>query len=70
MKLFYTGPVINTEMLVVMLGKHGIEAKEELVDPEQPADEEDLNRMARVYVPEPDYDRAYQLFYADREDEL
>ena len=23
-KLFYTGPVINTEMLVVMLEKHGI----------------------------------------------
>jgi hypothetical protein len=23
-KLFYTGPVVNTEMLVVILEKHGI----------------------------------------------
>ena len=68
-KLFYTGPVINTEMLVVMLEKHGINATEELVDASQ-TDENDLNRLARVLVPEADYDRAYQLFYAEREDEL
>ena len=24
----------------------------------------------KVFVPEADYDRAYQLFYAEREDEL
>ena len=70
MKLFYTGPVINTEMLVDMLEKHGIPAKQEFVDAEDSSDEEDLNRMAKVFVPEPDYDRAYQLFYAEREDEL
>jgi hypothetical protein len=68
-KLFYTGPVVNTEMLVVMLEKHGIAAIEEFVDPAAP-DDGDLNRMARVLVPESDYDRAFQLFYAEREDEL
>jgi len=68
-KLFYTGPVINTEMLVVMLEKHGIAATQELEDPAT-GDPEDLNRPARVFVPEADYDRAYQLFYAEREDEL
>ena len=69
MKLFYTGPVVNTEMLVVMLEKHGIAAVQEFVDPDLP-DDGDLNRMAKVLVPEADYDRAYQLFYAEREDEL
>ena len=69
MKLFYTGPVINTEMLVTMLEKHGIQASQEFVDPNQD-DDGDLNRPANVLVPEEDYDRAYQLFYAEREDEL
>lgn len=69
MKLFYTGPVINAELLVVMLEKHGIKATQEFVDPEEP-DESDLNRPAKVFVPEADYDRAHQLFYAEREDEL
>ena len=68
-KLFYTGPVINTEMLVVMLEKHGIAATQEFVDPAAP-DDDDLNRPAKVFVPEADYDRAHQLFYAEREDEL
>jgi len=68
-KLFYTGPVINTEMLVVMLEKHGIEATQAFVDPNQ-RDDGDLSRPAKVLVPEEDYDRAYQLFYAEREDEL
>jgi hypothetical protein len=68
-KLFYTGPVINTEMLVVMLEKHGIAATQEFVDPGQP-DDGDLNRPANVLVPEADYERAHQLFYAEREDEL
>ena len=69
MKLFYTGPVVNAEMLVVMLEKHGIKATQEFVDPAQP-DDGDLNRPAKVFVPEGDYDRAHQLFYAEREDEL
>lgn len=69
MKLFYTGPVVNTEMLVVMLEKHGIAASQEFDDPLQP-DDGDLNRLAKVFVPEAEYDRARRLFYSDREDEL
>jgi hypothetical protein len=68
-KLFYTGPVVNAEMLVVMLEKHGIPAVQEFADPALP-DDGDLNRLARVLVPEADYDRAHRLFYAEREDEL
>ena len=69
MKLFYSGPVINAEMLVVMLEKHGIAATQEFVDPAAP-DDGDLNRPAQVFVVEADYDRAYELFYAEREGEL
>jgi hypothetical protein len=68
-KLFYTGPVINAELLVVMLEKHGIAATQEFADLSQP-DDGDLNRLAKVFVPETNYDRAHQLFYAEREDEL
>lgn len=68
-KLFYTGPLINTEMLVMMLEKHGIAATQEFVDADAPEDG-DLNRLAKVFVPESDFDRAHQLFYAEREDEL
>jgi hypothetical protein len=69
MKLFYTGPVVNTEMLVMMLEKHGITATQEFADP-TPPDDGDLNRLAKVFVPESDYERAHELFYAEREDEL
>lgn len=69
MKLFYTGPVVNTEMLVVMLEKHGIAATQEFVDPSLP-DDGDLSRLANVFVTEAEFDRAYRLFYAEREDEL
>ena len=69
MKLFYTGPVVNTEMLVVMLEKHGIAATQEFTEPDLP-DDGDLNRMAKVLVPDTDYERAFGLFYADRQDEL
>jgi hypothetical protein len=68
-KLFFTGPVVKTELLVVMLEKHGIAATQEFVDTEAP-DDGDLSRAAKVFVPEADYDRAHQLFYAEREDEL
>jgi len=68
-KLFYTGPVVNAEMLVMMLEKHGIAATQAFVDPAAP-DDGDLSRPAQVLVPEPDYDRARQLFYTEREDEL
>ena len=68
-KPFYTGPVINTEMLVVMLEKHDIAATQEFVDPTAP-DDGDLNRLATVFVPEADFERAHRLFYAEREDEF
>jgi hypothetical protein len=69
MKLFYTGPVINAEMLVMMLEKHGIAATQAWADPALP-DDGDLSRPAQVFVPVADYDRAYGLFYTEREDEL
>lgn len=69
MKLFYTGPLVNTEMLVAMLEKHGIAATQEFTDPSLP-DDGDLSREANVSVPEADYDRAYRLFYEDKENEL
>ena len=68
-KLFYTGPVVNAEMLVVMLEKHGIAATQSFVDSTLP-DDGDLSRPAQVFVPETDYDRAHKLFYTEREDEL
>jgi hypothetical protein len=69
MKLFFTGPVIKAELLVVMLEKHGIMATQEFVDPSAP-DDGDLGRPANVFVPEADFERAHQLFYVEREDEL
>ena len=68
-KLFYTGPVINAEMLVVMLEKHGIAATQAFADPAAP-DDGDLSRPAQVFVPEADYAQAHRLFYTEREDEL
>jgi len=68
-KLFFTGPVVKTELLVVMLEKHGIAATQEFTDPSRP-DDGDLDRDANVLVPEADYERARQLFFTEREDEL
>jgi hypothetical protein len=68
-KLFYTGPLINAEMLVAMLEKHGIIATQAFVDPFSP-DDGDLSRPTQVYLPEADYDRSHRLFYTEREDEL
>jgi len=68
-KLFYTGLVVNTEMLVVMLEKHGIAATHTFADAAAP-DNGDLSHPAQVFVSEADFDRARQLFYAEREDEL
>jgi hypothetical protein len=68
-KLFYTGPFINADMLVMMLEKHGIAATQNFVDAAAP-DDGDLNRPSQVFVPEADYPRAHQLFYTEREDEL
>lgn len=56
-------------MLVMMLEQHGIATPQEFVEPDVPEDG-GLNRLARVLVPEADYDRAHRQFYAEREDEL
>jgi hypothetical protein len=69
MKLFYTGPLVNAELLVTMLDKHGIPARQQWADPTVP-DDGDLNRSTQVLVEESDYDRAHALFYTEREDEL
>ena len=69
MRLFYTSPVNDAELLAVMLGKHGIEAIEEIIEP-MPEGEDEFSRPVKVFVPEADYDRAYELFFGDSEDEL
>jgi len=69
MKLFYTGPQVNAELLLVMLEKHGIPARQQWADPAAP-DDGDLNRLTEILVEESDYQRAYGLFYTEREDEL
>ena len=61
--------MVNAELLVTMLEKHGINASQEFDDPALP-DDGDLNRLTKVFVPDADYDRAYHLFYAERQDEL
>jgi hypothetical protein len=68
-RLFYTGPLVNAELLVALLEKHGVAASQEFEDPSEP-DDGDLNRRTKVFVPQEDYDRAHRLFYGDREDEL
>ncbi len=71
MKVLYTGPVINAELLVAMLDKHGIIATQEFVDASAP-DDGDLNRPANVLVPDGDFERAHHLFCcrAGQRDEL
>jgi hypothetical protein len=68
MKLFYTGQLVNAELLLVMLEKHGIIGKQEFVDAE--GDEFDLERQTKILVPEDQYERAWNLFYAEKEGEL
>jgi hypothetical protein len=68
-KLFYTGPAINAEMLEVMLEKQEIKSELKPLSAEV-EDADDLNRQIQVFVPEKDFERAWQLFYAEREDEL
>jgi hypothetical protein len=60
---------VNADLLVVMLEKHGITSTQEFADPAQP-DDDDLNRLVKVSVPEADYERAHRLFYSEREDEF
>jgi hypothetical protein len=69
MKLFYTGPQVNAELLLVMLEKHGIPARQQWVEAAEP-DDGDLDCPTQILVEESDYQRAYALFYTEREDEL
>lgn len=69
MRHFFTGPVIKTELLVAWLEKHGVAAEQVFTDPSRPPDD-DLDREAEVRVADVDYDRAHQLFFSEREDEL
>ena len=69
MKLFHTCPVNDAELLVVMLEKHEINAKEEMIEP-IPEGEDGFSRPVKVFVSESDYDRAYELFFGDSEDEF
>ena len=69
MRLFHTAPVNDAERLAVMLEKHDIPAKEEVVEP-MPEGEDEFSRPVKVFVPEADYDRTHQLFFGDSEDEL
>ncbi len=69
MKLFYTGPLVNAELMVAMLEKHGIAASQQSADPSAP-DDGDLNRPTQVLIDEAEYDRAHRIFHTEREDEL
>lgn len=70
MKSFFTGDAIRADLLVMMLEKHGIAARQEFVAAELADDEDEFTRRTRVLVPEADYDRAHQLFYEDDGKEL
>ena len=65
---FFTGPIIKTELLLEWLDQHGVTAS--TADAEPGADPDDLGREMHVFVAAEHYDRAYQLFFAEREDEL
>jgi Putative prokaryotic signal transducing protein len=72
LKLFYTGPLVNAELLVMMLENHGIPATQEFATATVPEgeDADDLSRPTKVLVAEGDYDRAHRLIFTEREDEL
>jgi hypothetical protein len=70
MKKFFTGAAINADLLITMLEKHGIEGRQENARELLRANEDEFSRETIVFVPEADYDRAWQLFYGERGDEL
>lgn len=64
-KHLFTGEACKTELLVVLLEKHGIEGEEEYVSEELREHEDEFNRETRVFVPEADYAKARSLFFED-----
>lgn len=69
-KKFFTGAAVNADLLLTMLDKHGIAGRQEFARALLREHEDEFSRETVVYVLEEDYDRAYQLFYAERQDEL
>lgn len=73
-KALFNGQAVKAELLMLMLEKHDLEscARWENGDviPEDSFDDEPMDRIATVYVRSTDYDHAWTLFYADREDEI
>ena len=49
--------------------QHGIKAVEHMIEP-IPEGEDEFSRPVEVYVPEGEYDRAYDLFFGDNESEI
>lgn len=70
MKPFFTGQNLKADLLVTMLEKHGIAARADFARAEPSPDEDEFSRETIVYVPEADFDRAHELFYGERADEL
>jgi hypothetical protein len=68
MKLFYTGPIESAELLSVLMAHPHIPFTTEKEDPDLP--EDDLNQYVRVFVPEAEYDRAYEVFHGDKPGEI
>jgi hypothetical protein len=69
MRTFFTGEWIKADLLVVWLEKHGIPSHIQSTTSGE-GQEDDMAREVVVVVDEKDYERASQLFYAEREDEL
>ncbi|MDZ4816653.1 MAG: hypothetical protein SGI71_10340 [Verrucomicrobiota bacterium] len=64
LKLFYSGPLCNAELLLVMLEKHGIHAVQRFADGNEDGNTDDLDRDTFIYVSQTDYDLAHSLFLA------
>jgi len=67
-KLFHTAMLESAELLCVMLENHGIASRREKVDPD--LDDDDLNQEVRVFIPAAEFDRAWELFFGDSEEEI
>ena len=73
-KAFFNGQAIKADLLMVMLDKNGIESRAQWENGDWIEEEdflmEPMDRIASVLVRDCDYDTAWNLFYADRQDEL
>ena len=73
-KAFFNGQAIKADLLMLMLDKNGIESRAQWENGDWIEEEdflmEPMDRIASVLVRDADYDTAWNLFYADRQDEL